>query len=149
MCGCRFIFVLFCRKRIVRKENFQIFNSLVGVFFVFLLLLITRRLMRTHFSEPLRPWFSHMCGRHREKEARGGRFESPCRPFSSLSFEYSLTHSYFLTPEKQGFSGHNIGFSISGLDFCYDYIHFFYLSEANWHFATVFTQVSDSLKTNE
>ena len=85
----------------------NLFNEVVGVFFLFLKLPTTRRFQVCRAVGVL---YNTCVGCHRSSEAGGGGFASRCRLFFQCVFRYSLTHSYF-SQQQLGF----LSDKISGL----------------------------------
>ena len=94
--GVRCEYCHYFRRKIFRKE---IFNSVVGAFFLFLKLPMTRRAQICRVGV----LYNTCVGCHCSSEARGGWLESWYRPYFLHFYRYLLKLSLFLTTKFQGF----------------------------------------------
>ena len=89
-CESSFSIIIFRRNFYLERK---IFNSVIGVFFLFLKLPMTRRVQVCRDGV----LYSTSIGCHCGSEAGGGGFESHYWPHFVRLLRYSLTRSYFLT----------------------------------------------------
>ena len=119
----------------------KVFKSVVGAFFLFLILPLTRRII-CRVNRVLH----NTCVRcHRGWQSRSGGFESRVWPFSSYLFKYSLTNPYFKKQKKNRIRSkkvrflNNSAFSPKNYPICNVTAtsHFFgHCSDKNWKKST-------------